>query len=110
MSMKSKLSTTALLALVAMGALATTSAKAGWLFVPENATTFCDDVRFSCGSYPLEQHGSGRYVPPPPKHHTHGDVSPDYMKASDPRYNGAMSYAGGGGGGGGAGGGGGGGR
>ena len=36
MTMKSKLSTAALLAVVATGALATTSAHAGWLFVPEN--------------------------------------------------------------------------
>ena len=51
MTMKSKLTTTALFALVAMSALATTSANAGWIFVPENATRFCDDVTFSCGTY-----------------------------------------------------------
>ena len=50
MTMKSKLTTTALFALVAMSALATTSANAGWIFVPENATRFCDDVTFSCGT------------------------------------------------------------
>ena len=50
MTMKSKLTTTALFALVAMSALATTSANAGWYSVPENATRFCDDVTFSCGT------------------------------------------------------------
>ena len=39
MPLKSKLSTAALLAVVAASGLATTSANAGWIFVPENASS-----------------------------------------------------------------------
>jgi len=67
MSMKSKLATTALLALVATGALATTNANAFVLYIPENATRFCDDVTFSCGTQIVPQE-TRRYQSTPPRH------------------------------------------
>jgi len=65
MTLKSKLSMAALLAVVATSGLATTSANAGWLFVPENGSTFCDDVRFSCGTTYVPQEYRRQYTPPP---------------------------------------------
>jgi hypothetical protein len=99
MTLKSKLSTAALLAVVAASGLATTSANAGWLFVPENGSTFCDDVRFSCGTTYVPQEYRRQYIPPP-RHGGRIDTLPKPASARDLEDK-AMSYAGGGGGGGG---------
>ena len=66
MSMKSKLATTALLASWRQSALATTNANARLVFVPENATRFCDDVTFLAASYHRRRRKPVvRYIPPP---------------------------------------------
>jgi hypothetical protein len=102
MSIKSKLSLVALMGAVAATSIAAPSANARQFHLPP-----CDLISWgSCGDYAL-------MPPPPPVSRSRDrDISPDYMKASDPRYNTLMGNAGGGGGGcgGGGGGGGGGGR
>jgi hypothetical protein len=95
MSMKSKLSTTALLALVAMSALATTNANAFQV----KTTIYCEDGPMfpSCGIHQVPQQ-QARYYIPPPRHGGRGDTLPAHTTARDLEDR-AMSYAGGGGGG-----------
>jgi hypothetical protein len=99
MSMKSKLTTTALFALVAMSGLATTSANAFQV----KTTFYCEDGPMfpSCGIQQIPQ--QARYYIPPPRHGGHIDTLPRPSTARDLEDK-AMSYAGGGGGGGGGGG------
>ena len=89
MSIKSKLSAAALVALVAASAMATTSANAF-------SSKFCDGAitRQACGDHMnyVEALRSRR-----------GDTSPAFMKNLDPRESQALRDAGGGGGGGGGG-------
>ena len=88
MSTKLKLSAAALGTLVAISAMATTSASAFEFFSPP-----CHEGSppRGCGADNLNYQGNARS--------RHVDISPAYMKNSDPRYNQALSVGGGGGGG-----------
>jgi hypothetical protein len=89
MSTKVKLFAAAVGGIVAISAMATTSASAQWFFRP------CHE-----GSPPR---GCGADNPTAVANARARqlDISPSYMKNSDPRYNSALSVGGGGGGGGG---------